>query len=115
MQILCDMVGANFRPQETKDIIKSLRVGDILILERDAENPYDHNAVKCVYNDEFLGFIPKTDNYEIAQALDVGEELTAEIVAFQNSLRPSLAIELPEENEDAEEFEADIEQLDDED
>lgn len=102
MQILCDMVGANFRPTETKEIIKSLRVGDILTLEREADNPYDKFAVRCVYQDEFLGFIPKDSNYEIAAALDAGLELTAEIIAFQNSLRPSLSVELPEDSEDTE-------------
>lgn len=105
MQILCDMVGANFRPTETKEIIKSLRVGDILTLEREADNPYDKFAVRCVYRDEFLGFIPKDQNYEIAAALDAGEELTAEIVAFQNSLRPSLSINLSDEYDDEDEEE----------
>lgn len=102
MQILCDMVGANFRPTETKEIIKSLRVGDILTLERDAENPYDKFAVRCVYQDEFLGFIPKDQNYEIATYLDEGNELTAEIISFTNSLRPSLAINFDDSNGDDE-------------
>lgn len=96
MQIICDMVGANFRPTETKDIIKNLRVGDILNLRRDAENQYDNFAVACDFNQEFLGFIPKDRNFEIAMALDSGEEIDAEIISFANTLRPTLQIEIPE-------------------
>lgn len=99
MTIICDMVGAHFRPQEAKDIIKSLEVGDVLTLRRDPENAYDNFAVACDYQDEFLGFIPKEHNFEIATALDNGAEITAEIVAFANSLRPTLEIELPEEED----------------
>lgn len=110
MQIFCDMVGANFRPTETKEIIKSLRVGDILTLVREADNPYDKFAVRCVYQDEFLGFIPKTDNYEIAASLDAGNDLTAEIVSFQNSLRPSLAIEVPEPGDEGYEQPEDLDE-----
>lgn len=93
MQIICDLVGAHFRPAEAKEILKSLSVGDHLTLERDPENQYDQFAVKVMHNDEHLGFIPKTDNYELSRYLDQGGAATAKIVGFVNTFRPTLAIE----------------------
>lgn len=96
MQIICDMVGAHFRPAEAKEVIKSLSVGEHLTLFRDPHNEYDKFAVGVSYEGEHLGFIPKTHNYEVAMYLDAGNELTAEIISFQNSLRPTLSIEIPD-------------------
>lgn len=98
MQVICEMVGATFRPQSARDTIRGLVVGDVLTLERDSGNPYDNFAVKVMLNDEHLGFIPKTDNWEIASYFDADESntLTATILSFNNTLKPMLLIELPD-------------------
>lgn len=90
----CPLVGAHFRPQSAKDILRSLRIGDTLQLRADPDNAYDSTAVGCWYDDEHLGFIPATDNSAVFAALMDGEELTAEIIAFENALRPVLEIEM---------------------
>lgn len=58
-----------------------MKVGTLLELQRDQENPYDKNAVAVVYSkvadnnekEEYLiGYLPRTSNTEIAQLLEMG-------------------------------------------
>ncbi len=60
---------------------EELHVGTLLELQRDKENTYDKNAVAVVYskmdeNNEkeeyLLGYLPRTDNTEIAKLLEMG-------------------------------------------
>ena len=55
-----------------------LRVGQQLRLERDLQNPHDPYAVQVIYTkdgeDYLLGFIPRTDNKQIAGFLEMGWE-----------------------------------------
>ena len=60
---------------------EELHVGTLLELQRDKENTYDKNAVAVVYStmDEknekeeyLLGYLPRTDNTEIAKLLEMG-------------------------------------------
>jgi hypothetical protein len=53
-----------------------LRVGQPLRLERDLQNPHDPYAVQVIYNkdgeDYLIGFIPRSDNKQIAGFLEMG-------------------------------------------
>ena len=53
-----------------------LRVGQSLRLERDMQNPHDPNAVQVIYNKDgenyLLGFIPRSDNQQLAAFLEMG-------------------------------------------
>jgi len=53
-----------------------LRVGQQLRLERETDNPHDPYAVQVVYtkdgDDYLLGYIPRTDNKQIAGFLEMG-------------------------------------------
>lgn len=53
-----------------------LRVGQSLRLERDMQNPHDPKAVQVIYNkdgeDYLLGFIPRSDNQQLAAFLEMG-------------------------------------------
>lgn len=86
------MMGATFRPASAKAILKSLKIGDRLDLRADPNNEYDATAVAVDYEGEHLGFIPKESNSAIFAVLMDGEEITAEIVAWENSLKPVLEI-----------------------
>jgi hypothetical protein len=53
-----------------------LRVGQPLRLERDLQNPHDPYAVQVICNkdgeDYLIGFIPRSDNKQIAGFLEMG-------------------------------------------
>lgn len=93
--ITTTLAGANFRPADAREVTKRLVIGETLELEQDPFNEYDASAVKVIAEDIFIGYIPKADNKEIFNALSRGELITAEVVAFEASLKPVLEIELP--------------------
>jgi hypothetical protein len=95
--IQCTLAGANFRPGEARTVCKSLQIGETAMLETDGDNPYDSNAVRVIAQDEFIGFVPKSDNAPIFAALERGEEVTVEIIGFESSIKPILEITLSDE------------------
>lgn len=72
--MLTHLVGSNFRPAECREIVKTLEEGTVLTLERDPDNQYDSNAVKVTLDGNHLGFIPKSDNADLANEMDHGKE-----------------------------------------
>lgn len=102
MEIQVTLAGANFRPAEAKDFIKHmLSPGDKCALERDAANQYDERAVRILGVDiatnetVFIGFVPKSDNLLLSQAMDhYGEDFTYTCVCtgFMGTLQPTFDI-----------------------
>ena len=87
MQIVTILAGANFRPAESREFLKTLPRGAQLRLERDPANPYDSSAIKVLADEiievdgdqgdtdkqvieHFVGFVAKADNFELALILD---------------------------------------------
>lgn len=97
------MVGASFRPAEAKSALKQFSIGDKVTLTADPDNEYDSTAVAVYYAHHHIGFIPKESNSALFAALMQGEEIEAEIIAFETSLKPVLEISFGE-NEDYEEL-----------
>lgn len=90
------MVGATFRPASAKEALKQLKIGDKLELRADPNNDYDATAVACYYAHHHVGFIPKESNSALFAALMDGTEISAEIIAWENTLKPVLEIEYSE-------------------
>lgn len=88
------MVGANFRPQEARDAVRSLSLsdGEFLALEPEPNNQYDMFAVKVLLDDLHLGYLPKGPNAEIFDRLVDGDEASIEILSFESQLKPVLSI-----------------------
>lgn len=86
------MVGATFRPAEAKEIVRGLYIGNRVQLVADPNNAYDTTAVAVYSDDVHIGFIPKESNSALFTVLMDGAEISAEIVAFENSLKPVLEI-----------------------
>ena len=63
---------AGFSHWEGCLVLEELKVGSRLDLEREANNPHDHNAIALYYGDTKLGYIPAAHNEEIAKFLDLG-------------------------------------------
>lgn len=99
--ITTTLAGCNFRPVEARHACKALEIGEQLLLEADPFNKYDGNAVKVLTADDhageghFIGFIARADNSAIFAALQRGEELSCEVIAFESSIKPILEIDLP--------------------
>jgi len=51
----------------------SMQEGDILILEREPTNPHDPNAIKILFGDVLLGYIPRGTASSLAPIIDTGK------------------------------------------
>lgn len=99
MEIIVTLAGANFRPKEAKDVIKTqLEVGGMVHLVRDRDNAYDERAIQIHYNDVFIGYVPKADNLLLSQKMDwcidhgVPFGYFAECTGFMGVLVPTFRI-----------------------
>lgn len=70
------------------DVVAQIRVGDALTLKRDAENPYDKNAIQVLWQTHLLGYVPRRENKAVARAMDRNEPLIARVVALQPDETP---------------------------
>lgn len=67
---------AGTRYVDNQDVFKRLEKNDPLLLEREADNKYDSNAIKVLTIDgEKLGYIPKRDNSIFTRLMDAGKIL----------------------------------------
>lgn len=60
-------------------VLPMMNGGDELRLQREADNPYDSNAVALYWRSYKLGYVPRSDNAEISAKLDAGDALKASI------------------------------------
>ena len=84
---------AGFRYHAAGAVWDELRVGDALELEREPGNPHDANAVSVSWRGRKLGYVPRTDNAELAWGLDRGEALAARISRLTRHPNPARRIE----------------------
>ena len=71
---------AGTRYCDNQDVFKRLEKNDPLLLEREADNKYDSNAIKVLTADgEKLGYIPKRDNSIFTLLMDAGKILHARV------------------------------------
>lgn len=71
---------AGTRYVDNQDVFKRLEKNDPLLLEREADNKYDSNAIKVLTIDgKKLGYIPKSDNSIYARLMDSGKILNARV------------------------------------
>lgn len=72
----CHLAGRKYHDADL--VWEYLRVGQQLLLEREMGNPYDANAVQIIFNkdgeDYLLGYIPRSDNRQLAPFLEMGWE-----------------------------------------
>lgn len=92
------MVGATFRPAEAKEIVRGLHIGARVQLVADPTNEYDTTAVAVYSDDVHIGFVPKESNSALFAVLMDGAEISAEVIAFENTLKPVLEIEFEQMN-----------------
>jgi hypothetical protein len=84
---------AGFRYHAAAEVWSDLRVGDVLQLSREPENPHDASAVSVSWRGRKLGYVPKRENAALAWGLDRGEPLHARISRLAEHPNPSRRIE----------------------
>ena len=84
---------AGFRYHAAAEVWETLRVGDPLELEREADNPHDANAVSVSWRGRKLGYVPRRENAVLAWSLDRGDVLHARISRLSHHPNPARRIE----------------------
>jgi hypothetical protein len=70
MNLTTTIVGTKFRGAKAVTLLGTLPKGLRLRLRREPDNEFDSNAIAVYYGDQHLGYVPRTDNAALAQALD---------------------------------------------
>lgn len=93
----CAIAGLSYHLEKDDEIWDELEVGTQLALIRDRNNKHDRNAVAVALADDYdgdpddfdfdfiLGYVPRTDNAELAAMMDAGyaDKFTAEIKSYK--------------------------------
>lgn len=93
----CAVAGLSFHLEKDDEIWDELDKGTEIALIRDRNNKYDRNAVAVALADDYdgnpdnydfdfiLGYIPRTDNAELAAMMDAGyaDRFSAEITTYK--------------------------------
>ncbi len=93
----CPVAGVSFHIEREDELWDELHEGVEIALVRDRNNQYDRNAVAVALAEDYdgnpddfdfryiLGYIPKSENAEIATMLDLGyaEKFSAEITTYK--------------------------------
>lgn len=93
----CAVAGLSFHLEKDDELWDELEVGTKLALVRDRHNKYDSNAVAVALADDYdgnpddfdfdfiLGYIPRSDNAELAAMMDAGyaDKFSARITAYK--------------------------------
>jgi pyruvate formate lyase activating enzyme len=105
----CAIAGVSFHLKADDELWEELFEGQPLVLVRESDNKYDHNAVAvallgdyCADSDDFdfsiLGYLPRSENEMIAKLLDMGwsESLHARLstVKREGSLNERLRVSI---------------------
>lgn len=65
-----------------------IKVGDLLTLTREPDNPYDARAIRVDWRGQKLGYVPRRENADIARIMDKGTSLQARISRLLESRDP---------------------------
>ena len=74
---------AGYQHYAARKVWENLRVGDVLSLVRELDNPYDARAIRVEWKGEKLGYVPRAGNEDLARLMDQGNKLSARIVHLQ--------------------------------
>jgi hypothetical protein len=85
---------AGFRhyPGGRKLLLGETPLGSSLALVREPDNKHDHLAVQVLFDGLMLGYVPRTDNLEVAWALDGKLAVKAVFAGFRPDGEPAMQI-----------------------
>jgi hypothetical protein len=79
---------AGFQYYSGKARWADMKVGDVLVLVREPDNPHDPKAVRVEWNGEKLGYLPRAENRTVATEMDRGGRVEARIGALREAENP---------------------------
>ena len=79
---------AGFKYHAGASVWDELKVGDILTLAREPDNPHDRNAVRVTWHGQQLGYLPRAENGPVAAEMDRGGRIEARIARLRNHRNP---------------------------
>lgn len=79
----CSLSGLSHHDYEL--LARQIEPGDEIELERDASNRYDDFAIKALYAEAQIGWIPKGQNEILARLLDAGLDVRAKVISHEKS------------------------------
>ena len=85
---------AGFHHYEAKGFWDLLRVGDVLELRREPDNPHDPFAVAVWWRGRKLGYVPRRENGALAWGMDRGERVSARISRLTEHPNPARRLEV---------------------
>jgi hypothetical protein len=74
---------AGFQYYAGKRVWDELKVGDVLTLVREPDNPHDPRAIRVEWRGEKMGYVPHAGNETLARMLDRGVRLSGRITHLQ--------------------------------
>lgn len=86
--LLQDSPLAGFQYHAGKKLWDEMKVGDVLVLVREPDNPYDARAIRVDWHGHKLGYVPRRENADIARLMDNGAKLEARISRLIESRDP---------------------------
>ncbi|MBI1394351.1 MAG: HIRAN protein [Betaproteobacteria bacterium] len=94
--VLQTTLTAGLAHHDAKAVWEALRIGDRLQLVRESGNLHDPNAVAVRWRGRTLGYLPRTENADVARQLDRGQTLDARIrtIAKYRNHRRKLVIDI---------------------
>lgn len=82
METLFNVKGIMYRPKKiTKLVAEYVDMGDVLELEREPSNKYDSNAVKVLYDDQWIGYVEREASEEIAKIIESGVAYECKVIS----------------------------------
>jgi hypothetical protein len=87
---------AGLAHHDARAVWGEMRVGDVLDLVRERDNPHDPNAVRVAWRGHTLGYVPRTENEAVARQIDRGSRLSARIASIEmyRNHRRKLGVEI---------------------
>jgi hypothetical protein len=87
-QILQTSPVAGFQHHAGPALFALMRVGDVLTLHREPDNPHDSRAVRVLWHGAQIGYAPRADNVDLARFMDKGVKVQGRILHLQASRDP---------------------------
>lgn len=79
---------AGFQYHQAGELWPQLKVGDVLTLTREPDNPHDANAVRVEWHGRMLGYLPRAENRSVAAEMDRGGRVEARIARLREHRNP---------------------------
>ena len=84
---------AGFQYYQGKQLWDDLKVGDMLTLVREPDNPHDGNAIRVERQGHKLGYVPRRENHTVALHIDRGGLVEARVSRLTAHRNPWQRIE----------------------